>query len=383
MARMNRIGLVGIVFAAFGQAACGGGGGDTGGSFHAVTTRLIVGTRLLPDNSSRAVILRSVGGKWESVGDAILDERGLGGVVFASHDEAFAYGGRFLRSTDAGRTWEDVQGKLPEEVDTGPHVLRSLAFADARSGYLATYRVDDLGFPRDGPFVWATRDGGEHWDRVDDVPVVQGEVGFEVAVRDGVPEMLRHPATGAIGAVVAPFDGADFDVQTVATSAAVIRQGFRAVGERGWVAFGVAPGEDVAHIHPAILTSARPGAPWIPQQLPDVPPTDFGELDMCDATVGVAGGTEANGDFFPVVLWTDDGGTAWHESDVPGKTPGFALSDLLCVRPREILMVTTDFRTFERSALFESTDGGRSFTRVSVPFEDRSQLFGLASNARY
>jgi hypothetical protein len=198
-------------------------------------------------------------------------------------------------------------------------------------------------------------------------------------VRGGVAEVLRH-ALASPGAIVEPIDGAHFDRQTVATLPAFIHGGFESVGERGWIAFSVIPNDDLAQTRPMILTSARPGAPWTVQTLPDATTGDFGPLDMCDARVGVVGGTAVTADFTPIVLHTDDGGGEWRNSILHGRGPGFELADVLCVRTDEIYVATKNFSEFA-SALFESTDGGRNFERVSFPFEDRAQLVSLASNA--
>jgi photosystem II stability/assembly factor-like uncharacterized protein len=323
---------------------------------------------------SRAFILRDEGRGWESVGEEVADVVILAAAVFASKNEVWAYGGGLVRSTDAGRTWEDVTHNLPPEVRDGPHVLRALAFSDAATGYLGTYRVDAIGFPLDGPFVWVTHDRGESWRRIEDVEVVSQEVGFALGVRDGVAEIVRH-ATPGPGAIVDVIDGAGFGRQTVASVPSTFLDGFRTVGARGWIAFSSGP--DIAQGRPTILTSTRAGGPWTVQSVPDVLAAEFGGLDMCDERVGIAGGTDFIGGFQPVVLWTDDGGDAWHRSEFVGVRGGLDFGDVACVTHRVMLTALYDFGTGE-SFLFESTDAGRTFVAAPLPFEAATQINGLA-----
>lgn len=371
-----------IVAAALaGLVACGNDGSER------EVVRLAVGVRFdsgggpsQQEEASHGLILRNAGDAWVSVGDEVLDERGPSRVVFSSPDVAWAYGGRFLRSMDAGRTWRDVESNLPEEVRKGPHVLAGLVFASATTGYLGSFTVTPDGSSLDGPFVWVTRDGGEKWSRLENV--VLGTAGnFALAVRDGVAEMVRHPPSGALGAIVEAIDGAPSTVQTLATSPVIIGGGFSTVGARGWMLLNVAPDGHVLDARPTILTSAHPGAPWTVQQVPDIRAADFGPLDMCDASVGVAGGSLVMGGFGPAFLWTDDGGGQWHASTVRGTFSFVGVPSVLCVHEREAWAVANDLRTFRDSALLKSVDGGRTFERVPGPFDGRSQIFDLARSS--
>jgi hypothetical protein len=353
-----------------GVVGCGsgdGGGGDE-------PLRLAVGSRLEGSEPARALILRNQGEAWESVGENVADVVSLAEAVFTSKEEVWAYGGGLVRSTDAGLTWQDVSSTLPPEVRDGPHVLRALAFADARTGYLGTYRVDGAGFPLDGPFVWVTHDRGGSWDRVDDVEVVPQEVGFVLGVRGGVAEIVRHAIPGP-GAVVDTIAGADVGRQAVAASPSTFLDGFRTVGTRGWIAFSSGP--DVAQARPSILSSARPGAPWISQTVPDVLAGEFGGLDMCDAAVGIAGGTDFVNGFEPVILWTDDGGDAWHRSGLVGSHGPLEFGDVACVDHRLMLTAQHDLGT-DSSVVFESRDGGRTFVAAAPPIGGAIQINGLA-----
>ncbi len=361
-----------VVAALVALAACGDGGGDR------EIVRLGVGYRGLDGDNMRGFIVRNVGDGWVSVGEDVLDDRAVTTVVFASRDVAWAYGRRLLRSMDAGRTWVDVEASFDLALGDRPHALTSAAFADATTGYLATYSVDSRGFPLLGPFVWVTRDGGDSWSAVELERRPQ-EVGFTLGVRSGVAELLRH-AVAVPGAIVEPIDGAHFTVQTVATSPATIHRGFDAVGERSWIAFAVIHNDDVAQSRPTVFTSARPGDPYAEQALPPALSADFGPIDMCDERVGLVGGVEFGIPFAPIVFHTDDGGQDWQRSVLRGIERDFELADVLCVQPSEIYAATKSFFAF-KSALFESGDGGRNFDRVAIPFEDRSQLTGLASNA--
>jgi photosystem II stability/assembly factor-like uncharacterized protein len=355
--------LVGVV---------GCGGGDGGGGDEPL--RLAVGSRLEDGEPSKALILRDQGDGWVSVGENVADAVILAGAVFSSKEEVWAYGGGLVRSTDAGRTWEDMTGRLPPEVRDGPHVLRALAFADARTGYLGTYRLDDSGFPLDGPFVWVTHDRGGSWDRVEDVEVVPGEVGFMLGVRGGVAEIARHAIPGP-GTVVDVIAGAEAGRQTVAASPSSFLDGFRTVGTRGWIAFSSGP--DFAQSRPTILSSARPGAPWISQPVPDGLGGEFGGLDMCDATVGIAGGTDFVNGFQPVILWTDDGGDAWHRSEVTGTHGALEFGDVACVDHQVLLTAQFDIASGS-SVLFESDDGGRTFAAAAPPIERATRINGFA-----
>lgn len=370
LSRIVALGCVGLV-------ACGHGGGGS------EVVRLAVGDRTdLGEGVPRehAVILRSVGGEeWTPVVDGLPDPGGVSVVFFASRDVAWAYGTRALRSTDGGRTWQDMVARLDAALPDGgdSFALRSMAFADADVGYFAAYSLLPSGFPFRGPFVWSTRDGGDTWTEVRDVGQSDREVGFMLQTRDGIPELLRHSIEAAPGVVVQRLDdvaAAPFALTNVPT---VVGEGFDAVGSQGWIAVTVIPGDDIVDARPAIFTSDRPGAPWRPQPLPDERVTDFGTLDMCDAQVGIAGGSQLVPATRAIVYRTGDGGARWEPSALPDAA-GLALTSLLCESPTDVWVVGQRETLTE---LYESRDGGRTFVRSDLPFDASIRVLGLASNA--
>lgn len=373
-ARIVALGCVGLV-------ACGHGGGG-----EVERARVAVGYRIVEADTDalnrRGVILRNDGGGWTAVGDDVLDEDVLGGVLFTSADIAWAYGSHTLvRSTDGGRSWEDVVPRLPEELRDGQYALRSLAFADSSTGYLGASLVRGEGEAQLGPYVWITRNGGETWSPGEDLEPRPNDIGFSLAVRAGEPEVLRDALTTDAGAVVQGFGGNDRPVEAI-TSVPTTIGGFDTSGERGWIAVTVIPGDDFAEARPQILTSARPGAAWEAQPVPDVFAQDFAALDMCDAEVGLAAGVEPFPSFRPLVFWTADGGVAWQSSSLPATEGRFSVSEVTCVDRGEMWMLAHGSTT-NVTVAFRSEDGGRSFARVELVGDERVLLNGLASNAAF
>ncbi len=368
-----------------GCVACGGGGGGDGGSGNggdAEIVRLAVGYRFVdPElSASRALILRNSGGEWVSVGDAVLGASLLDDVLFASSDVAWAWGSfAVFRSRDAGRTWEDVKVSFPQPIRDGVYVLESFAFADATTGYFAASSIPVVGAQSEGPFVWSTRDGGDTWQEVASAPTRLAHPTFALGVRAGIPELLRFPATtGCCSADVQRLDRAEYEAEAVTSLSVLLdASGFSTVGERGWVALRASP--DSEHVRPAIFTSARPGAPWTPQAVPEAEASEFGKIDLCDESVGIAGGNGRGSGALPVVFWTDDGGARWGRStsDLPATS---VLGDTLCVRADEMWLVGNETN---ESIWTRSDDGGRSFQQVVSPLDVRNGIYGLATNAGF
>jgi photosystem II stability/assembly factor-like uncharacterized protein len=362
--------------------ACGHGGGAP------ESVRLAVGDRVvLVDGipEERVVIFRSVGEEWIPVVEGLPDPGSVSTVFFASRDVAWAYGSRALRSTDGGRTWRDMVDRLDAALPEGgrSHQLRSMAFADADTGWFASYSIFPSGFPDRGPFVWSTRDGGESWSEVLDVGQTNQEVGFMLQTRAGIPELLRHSVDESPGVVVQNLDDPSGEALVLTSVPTVVVEGFDAVGGQGWVAVTVIPGDDILDARPAIFTSDHPGAPWRAASVPDEAVIDFGTLDMCDARVGIAAGGNLVPALRPFVYWTDDGGRAWHPSVVPNAA-GLAFTSLLCVSSTEVLVAgTRESADGFATELYESRDGGKTFARSDAVFDAHTRLLGLASNAAF
>jgi photosystem II stability/assembly factor-like uncharacterized protein len=380
-----------IVAAGFlGCVACGGGGGDEGDGATDAIVRLAVGSHDVAEadgsggTTSRIRIFRNVGAGWVPVDESLPTEWGVKKVVFASRDVAWAYEDRLLRSTDAGLTWEDVTATLPAELRTGEYRILSLAFADARTGYLGLYsQASPVGERVAGPFVWVTRDGGESWQRVDAVQARPLDTFFVLGVRSGVAELFRYAPAADGASIMEAIDGGTFPPQVVTPLSTWIDGALEAEGERGWAAGGVST--DGETIHPAIFTSVRPGATWSPQLLPDLGPSHLMVVDMCDARIGIAGGRQHGRPVPPLLLWTDDGGSSWEETALPALDPDYTFADATCVTASEVLVVAEDWGprpTPRGSILYASRDGGRTFAPVADAFGD-SRIYGIASNAEF
>jgi hypothetical protein len=337
-----------------------------------------------PDGEqTRGLILRNDGDAWVSVGEDVLDDGTLRGVLFSSADVVWAHGAdSLLRSANGGRTWEDVRPRLPEDLREGPFVFHALAFADGATGYLVVQAATNGGLPTMGPFVWITRDGGETWERGEDLTPVLNETGLAVAVRAGRAELLRHAPTGETGSIVQGFDGNDHPIERLTAVPTGIRNGFDTVGERGWIAVTITPGDDFAESRPIVLTSARPGAAWTAQTLPDGVGVDFGSLDMCDARVGVAGGAELFPRIRPILFWTADGGD-WRTSAVPTFDGEFTVTDVTCASEEDVWVLTKGGRVAPETAVLRSEDGGRSFTRVDVGLDRGALLLAMDTDAAF
>ena len=376
LSRIVALGCVGLM-------ACGHGGGAP------EVVRLAVGDRVVMVDGvprERVVIFRGVGEEWTPVVEGLPDPGSVSAVFFVSRDVAWAYGARALRSTDGGRTWRDMVDRLDAALPEGrenSYQLRSMAFADADTGYFAAYSIFPSGLPDRGPFVWRTRDGGENWSEVLDVGQTNQEVGFMLQTRAGIPELLRHAVDESPGVVVQDLDDPRREVHRLTTVPTVVEEGFDTVGDRGWIAVTVIPNGDFLDLRPAIFTSDHPGAPWRPQPVPDEAVVDFGTLDMCDARVGIAAGKHLIPSLQTFVYWTGDGGAEWTQSTVPNAS-GFELTSLLCESAAQILIAgTRNSASGFATELYESRDGGKTFAKNDVAFGARTRLLGLASNAAF
>ena len=364
-----------------GCVACGGGDGGNGNGGGGEVVRLAVG--MYDDATTHPLrFLRNVGAGWTQ-GETDLAASKL---AFASRDVVWAYPDALLRSTDGGRTWQDMLGKAPHELRNGGCALHTMTFADARTGYMGLYSQTPEGVPIAGPFVWVTRDGGESWQPIADVEARPFHTSFALAVRSGVAELFRYGLLDD-GSIVQVIDGGSFAPQRVSPRPTFISEGFDAVGERGYVAANVRMDDDV--VRPAVFTSARPGGAWTAADVPHAGTRGLTTIDMCDVRVGVAGGIQyetPESPPSPLVFWTADGGSTWESSTIAGLPADFSFTDVLCVSPEEILLVAEHHAPDsvpQASELFVSRDGGRTFGVVAGAFEEPVLILDLATNAEF
>ncbi len=316
-------------------------------------------------NSFRQYVLRNEGGEWESVVLSLLPaDGGVYGVRFASTTVAWAFGGRgdvaddgiLLRSDDAGRTWRNVSSALPAACPW----IYDAAFVDENTGYIVGRGYFTA------PVAFATTDGGKTWSAVE-VPTSLGLFGSyalglraeaaELAASAGMVTLARLDDPSLPPVVLDPSGGSGISPNAFST-----------VGSAGWIA-----------ARAAILRSAAPGEPWLPQPIDVEGPFELRAIDVQDAQHGVAGGFRSvSGSVSPVLLASDDG-ASWRAATIADVPDGWTVVDVLRLRGNAAVAVLMDDTT-GNSLLLRSEDGGLSWQRDSTDFE-HAQISDLARNS--
>jgi hypothetical protein len=113
-------------------------------------------------------------------------------MLSATHEQTVVW-----RSRDAGETWEDISGGLPDDIGytTSVHVVDPVTYL------VGTNKGGD------GAGVFYTEDGGFTWERVFDV----GVIGRPLAASDG---MLYWLLEGGLGVTASADDGRTWDFVT-------------------------------------------------------------------------------------------------------------------------------------------------------------------------
>jgi photosystem II stability/assembly factor-like uncharacterized protein len=317
-------------------------------------------------NSFRQYVLRNEGGEWESVVLSLLPADGsVYGVTFATTTVAWAFGGRgeasdgiLLRSDDAGRTWRNVSSALPSAC---PQIFDA-TFVDANIGYIVARGYFT------SPVAFVTTDGGKTWSSVD-VPASLGLGGsyalglraeaVELAASGGMLTLARLDDPALSPLILDPSGGAGIGANAFST-----------VESAGWIAACA-----------AILRSAAPGEPWLPQPVDVDASFELRAIDVRGAGHGVAGGlTNVPSGVSPLLLVTDDG-ASWRAATIADVPEGWTVVDVLRLRGDGAVAVVTDITSGKTNTLLlHSDDGARSWHRDPTGFE-HAQIFDLARNS--
>lgn len=340
--------------------------------------------RSFANGGERPLMLRNDGGGWEEVALGAPNLTVLDGVVFSAPDVAWAFGLRgdlenavLLRSADAGRSWTDFTGHLAPRT---PGIF-DLAFEDASRGTLVARRTFG------GPISVRTRDGGSTWPDGLTVPSAPMGGSYGVATRGSAVEVLVRDAAGLS---VFRVDAPDLPSAVLTAESQPFvdeHNAIATVDERAWVATTVVESPASPSVA-GIFASAAPGEPWVRRP---VRPHLFAELtaiDVRDPANAIAGGrgTASSGRAAPMIFVIGADLTTW-EIATTAKPPGASMNarvvDVVRLRDDAAWAITTDFDSNAvkyASAFLRSDDGGKTWSYVPTPFEDRVQLTDLARN---
>ena len=135
----------------------------------------------------------------------------LMGVTFSAANTAWAFGGResgpiLYRSDDAGTTWVDAAGALPDVMRFNR--VRALSFTSEKEGWIVSTTPADI-----GPYVWKTGDGGASWDPL---PPLTLTIGSILALRSSNRnvQLLRGDGDGTM---IRGLEGSFTENETVKT----------------------------------------------------------------------------------------------------------------------------------------------------------------------
>lgn len=352
----------------------------------AIEVLLGTGRRFSDDGASETpLVLRNDGGDWVEVGLDVAPGVLLNGLVFSTPEVAWAFGLAMegekpvlLRSADAGRTWTDVSGNLPDDC----HGIDALAFESPEVGYLVSHRVVDPAT------FFVTRDAGATWQTLllDPSGLSWGRYAF--GVRASRTEIVRSEQEGLSVTrlddltTVSPFLPSNVFGRYIISPNTV-----SAVGAHEWIAVATQTGP---YTRATIVRNVDPERHWPEQRIDFVRSfraSHLSGIDVRDERSGIAGGGQ--GGYFeesaPLALVMAVDGSSWREASVsglPGRAADWVLADVSRARG-DVAWAVVNERRAERlvaSAFLRSSDGGASWRYVQATLQTGVRLVDLTRN---
>lgn len=252
----------------------------------------------------------SVLGVWELLASVA---RPLSGVAFLSDQDGWAVGSAtLLRTSDGGRTWDDVTNAIPP--DGTPALLRRIHFSGANSG-IAVGAVGAGGTNAGSPLILFTRDSGEHWETAsisgDDNPAVANSIiedACVTATKRGVAVGFGTSGPIALRSTDAGQSWVDI-TQEIGRFLPDQPHGVACIGDSSfWIVGGGAA---------TVVHSGDAGVTWSDQTANT--PALTGEVlavSFTDDRNGLAAGVG------PFLIATDDGGSSWTRQSLPSTLKG-------------------------------------------------------------
>lgn len=331
------------------------------------------------------VVFRNDGGDWVEVGVAAPPGTILNGLAFSTPEVAWAFGLAMegetpvlLRSADAGLTWADVAGHLPDDA----HGIDALAFETPEVGYVVSHRAGDPAT------FFTTSDGGMTWQTLP-LAASGGLYGrYAFGVRSERTDLVRSEQEGLSVTrlddltTVSPFLPSNVFGRSIPGINAVAT-----VGTREWISVATSAG---AESRATIVSNVVPERHWPEQRIDRVTPARasilFG-IDVSDEQSGIAGGSQ--GGVFqqsaPLALVMAADGSSWREASIdglPGRAEDWAVIDVCRARGTRGWAAANQWRAGNLlgAGLLRSDDGGTSWRYVATPFEADVQLIDLTRN---
>jgi len=222
--------------------------------------------------------------------------------------------GEILKTTDGGTNWpKKFQTPLIPPQNRAVY-LRCLAFADAMHGWAGTTTREHR--------LFRTRDGGETWSPVDNLPAAPAKIcGLFAASKDVVYGSGTNDPSDGAAMIKTTDDGATWQtIDMSAHASSLIDVHFR--NERhGFVVGGFTkdPQPDYANVRPVILETQDGGRTWV-DRLQGM------RSEFVDGTWGwkiqflndALGYVSLENLTRALILKTTDGGKAWKKIDVAG-----------------------------------------------------------------
>ncbi|PMQ05140.1 Xyloglucanase Xgh74A [Dyella sp. AD56] len=284
-------------------------------------------------------------------------------IYFVNKDVGFYVNGKgnIWRSTDGGRSWQNVL-KQPGTY------FRAIGMVDAQHGFAGNIGTGYYPGVTDSTPLYETTDGGEHWHAVTNIPgpAMQGVCGIDILHPDGAAQSDSSTVIHAAGRVMGParllssLDGGKTWTNTDMTPWIAMIVDVKFFDSKNGVIYGGSDA-DLAKSHAVIITTHDGGAHWTRVYESKRQSELIWKGSFATRRIGYATIQNYDTDVKATQRWlakTTDGGKTWKElplvddKEVTEFGVGFANADLGWVGTTK--------------GGFETTDGGAHWAHVDM-----------------
>lgn len=284
-------------------------------------------------------------------------------IYFVNPDVGFYVNGKgnIWRSTDGGRSWQNVL-KQPGTY------FRAIGMVDARHGYAGNIGTGYYPGVTDSAPLYETNDGGDHWHAVTNIPgePMKGICGIDIlhpeSTSHGSPAAVIHAAGRVNGParLISSLDGGKNWTNTDMTPWIAMIVDVKFFDARDGVIYGGSDA-DLSKSHAVIITTHDGGAHWTRAYESRRPAELIWKGAFPTRQVGYATIQSYDAGAGPTQRWvakTADGGKTWKElpfvddKEVTEYGVGFANADLGWIGTTK--------------GGFETRDGGKHWEHVEM-----------------
>lgn len=286
--------------------------------------------------------------------------------------------GQILKTTNGGDRW-DIKFQTPLTSSGRPIYLRCLTFASDLVGWAGTLTREQR--------LYATRDGGESWRRVENLPAGTPEKVCGLwAVNESVVygSGTNDPSDGA--AMIKTIDGGQTWTRLdMSPHASNLIDVYFPTADQGWVVGGFSdrPNPTYDDVKPVILRTEDGGKTWddrLKSMRSEFPEGTWGwKIQFLDGKLGFVSLENFTQAF---ILKTTDGGRSWTKIQV---TDNANLEGIGFLNADEGWVGGWGDEAFESGTSSVTSDGGRTWANADAigKFINRFRFFGNPVTAGY